>query len=280
MEKVFRQLSDRSTSSNWCAFIDSKDIITALKAHPQLREAARAALTRLATIPPLNVKDGDELPCVVTWSHLHEAIEAAGDQLQELSIGFGPLTEIVSMDYFQPLLADVLPGLPLHNIHLRRLDLSTLKDVSDGFRVSRAVLAVTRGHVGYLKLQGIHAHLLALSCTGVRKLTLQYPAELIHDNCDPLAYSKELWRALGPDLEDIELRDVKISRDIMRKIRTFCRKLRAVTFSQPAYEVAAYVDLLVSYGRQLEEAVIPHDFSSTLKQKIMTGCPNFRFNCA
>lgn len=110
--------------------MSSNGLVTALKTHPRLRDAAHAMLTRLATVNPIVPWESTDHPFIVNWSHLREVIEIAGDQLQHRHLGFGKSCSLAVLDRVYPSVVDVLHDLPMHNRTLCHLDLSTLKDES------------------------------------------------------------------------------------------------------------------------------------------------------
>lgn len=97
MKKVFRHLSDCATHPCWSKMIPSGDMTMALKTYPRLRALARKVLSRLSTYPPSQVFALDNEPCVVHWSKLCEVLHAAGDELHELRLGFGHISEILEL---------------------------------------------------------------------------------------------------------------------------------------------------------------------------------------
>lgn len=168
-----------------------------LKTHPRLREAARTMLARLATFKPRIVFDGEEEPSVVKLEILPKAVECTGDQLHELHLGFEEELSSVDMNNYARIAGTASTpstGLDESARLLRRL----------------ADIPSCAGRVEYLQMQGIHAHLLASHCKGIRKLDMQYPKKRPCYCCPrvSLSYSQELWEALGPDLKDVSIQDV------------------------------------------------------------------------
>lgn len=124
MRKLFPFLSAAPTSPDWCLLLDSDDTITSLRTQRRLRDAASTMLTRAATFRPLKTISCDYNLFVLSWSHLREIAEAAGDYLQELQLGFHQSCSNAVINRWLPTVVDVVQKLPV------QLDLTNLKSES------------------------------------------------------------------------------------------------------------------------------------------------------
>jgi len=106
-------------------------------------------------------------------------------------------------------------------------------------------------------------------CSNLRSLTLS--SIDVSQNDD-----NKLWEAIGATLETLVVRTLHSDERELLKIQGHCRKLRSIHILNPHKFSAEYMELLESYGEQLEYATIS-DFSRSGFENMVKSCSNARF---
>lgn len=132
MLNVVRHLSQKPRRVRWSRFIASKDLLTALRSHETLREAARTVLTCME----VERNQGCNAVRAVHVDHLQSMLAYAASSLTELFVGS------TYADPDEPW----IHTLPTNAANLRHLDIYYLQDRAVVHAVG-AILTAVHGHV-------------------------------------------------------------------------------------------------------------------------------------
>lgn len=178
---LFRFLSEKPNHPDWCRFITSENLMTAIRCGGPLRDGSKLDIISLGTQQCLVQREGIGACIVDSSHHLLEAVTAAGASLKYLQI----CNRIVVSQTFVP---SFLRTLGSNVDHLRKLDVSELENKL----LVEALLVVMAGRIEALTACLSHSNLIALHGAGIRELRFT-------SWCGEMA--TEVAKTVGPTLE-------------------------------------------------------------------------------
>lgn len=312
LENVVRHLSSKPRNTDWMSFLEPDDAAMAMHPSCPLVNVARSTIS---TINTWNMSGYDPHEVSLSRKHaalVTDCLQFSGNSLVDLTLGSWLMSSAIEKGRFKTaepferrsnkrsiarlrkwmrfastsllhLTLDrwrksdievterMLQTLEGSCVALRRLDISCLSAP-----IANAVLRATRGRLHELESSAATVPGIGRYCTGLRKLSISY-FNARNYMWDEDTCMRNLLRTAGPTLESLEiLCGPSFCATEFEHIRELCPNLsRIALYVEHDVSQSAYVDLLCSYGSQLQYAHLS-EMPFDLLERLVESCENLR----